>query len=76
MEKSENGTNPKSRIKFGENLHFFFDSDRMVLHEIFYVEFWKANDIMNMDQNDIYGNWESGLNFSKYDNASTSSKRK
>ena len=24
---------------------------------------------MNMDQNDIYGNWESGLNFSKYDNA-------
>ena len=29
----------------------------------------RQNDIMNMDQNDIYGNWESGLNFSKYDNA-------
>ena len=24
---------------------------------------------MNMDQNDIYGNWESGLNFNKYENA-------
>ena len=29
----------------------------------------RQNDIMNMDQNDIYGNWESGLNFSKYENA-------
>lgn len=29
----------------------------------------RQNDIMNMDQNDIYGNWESGLNFSKYDKA-------
>ena len=28
----------------------------------------RQNDIMNMDQNDIYSNWESGLNFGKYDN--------
>tara|TARA_B100000683_G_scaffold266900_1_gene299838 strand:+ start:115 stop:3063 length:2949 start_codon:yes stop_codon:yes gene_type:complete len=66
-----NGTDPNSRIKFGENLHFFFDYQIGWSYMRYFM--WnfagRQNDIMNMDQNDIYGNWESGLNFSKYDNA-------
>ena len=66
-----NGTDPNSRIKFGENLHFFFDYQIGWSYLRYFM--WnfagRQNDIMNMDQNDIYGNWESGLNFSKYDNA-------
>lgn len=66
-----NNTNPNSRIKFGENLHFFFDYQIGWSYLRYFM--WnfagRQNDVMNMDQNDIYGNWESGLNFSKYDNA-------
>ena len=66
-----NGTDPNSRIKFGENLHFFFDYQIGWSYLRYFM--WnfagRQNDIMNMDQNDIYGNWESGLSFGKYENA-------
>ena len=66
-----NGKDPNSRIKFGENIHFFFDYQIGWSYLRYFM--WnftgRQNDIMNMDQNDIYGNWESGLNFSKYENA-------
>ena len=66
-----NGKNPKSRIKFGENLHFFFDYQIGWSYMRYFM--WnfagRQNDVMSMDQNDVYGNWESGIDFSKYDNA-------
>ena len=65
-----NGTDPNSRINFGENLHFFIDYQIgwSYLRYFLWNFVGRQNDIMNMDQNDIYGNWESGLNFNKYEN--------
>jgi len=66
-----NGKNPKSRIKFGENLHFFFDYQIGWSYMRYFM--WnfagRQNDVMSMDQNDVYGNWESGISFSEYENA-------
>ena len=69
--RRSNGTDPNSRINFGENLHFFIDYQIgwSYLRYFMWNFVGRQNDIMNMDQNDIYGNWESGLNFSKYENA-------
>ena len=62
-----NGKNPNSRIKFGENLHFFFDYQIGWSYMRYFL--WnfagRQNDIMNMDQNDVYGNWESGIGYSE-----------
>jgi len=69
--RKANGKNPDSRIKFGENLKFFFDYQIGWSYMRYFM--WnfagRQNDIMNMDQNDVYGNWESGINTTKYDDA-------
>tara|TARA_B100000902_G_scaffold277742_3_gene263571 strand:- start:6601 stop:9561 length:2961 start_codon:yes stop_codon:yes gene_type:complete len=61
-----NGKNPNSRITFGENLRFFIDYQ--IGWSYFRYFMWnftgRQNDIMNMDQNDVYGNWESGIGYS------------
>ena len=69
--RQTNGYDPNSRIKFGENIHFFIDYQIGWSYMRYFM--WnfagRQNDIMSMDQNDVNGNWESGINFSQYDNA-------
>ena len=69
--RKANGKNPNSRIGFGENLKFFFDYqiDWSYMRYFMWNFAGRQNDIMNMDQNDVYGNWESGINTTKYDDA-------
>ncbi len=69
--RNANGYDPNSRIKFGENIHFFIDYQIGWSYMRYFM--WnfagRQNDIMSMDQNDIYGNWESGINTSQYTEA-------
>ena len=69
--RNANGYDPNSRIKFGENIHFFIDYQIGWSYMRYFM--WnfagRQNDIMSMDQNDIYGNWESGINTSQYSEA-------
>ena len=69
--RNANGYDPNSRIKFGENIHFFLDYQIGWSYMRYFM--WnfagRQNDIMSMDQNDIYGNWESGINTSQYTEA-------
>ena len=66
-----NGKDPNVKITFGENLKFFFDYQIGWSYMRYFM--WnfagRQNDIMNMDQNDVYGNWESGINTTKYNDA-------
>ena len=69
--RNANGYDPNSRIKFGENIHFFIDYQIGWSYMRYFM--WnfagRQNDYMSMDQNDIYGNWESGINTSQYSEA-------
>jgi hypothetical protein len=69
--RNANGYDPNSRIKFGENIHFFIDYQIGWSYMRYFM--WnfagRQNDIMSMDQNDIYGNWESGIKTSQYTEA-------
>ena len=69
--RKSNGKDPNSRINFAENLQFFFDYQIGWSYVRYFM--WnfagRQNDIMNMDQNPVYGNWESGINISKYKDA-------
>jgi FKBP-type peptidyl-prolyl cis-trans isomerase len=64
--RKSHGKNPKSKIKFSENLHFFFDYQIGWSYMRYFM--WnfagRQNDVRNMDGNSVYGNWESGVGYS------------
>ena len=63
--REAHGNKTNSKISFKENLHFFFDYQIGWSYMRYFM--WnfagRQNDIQSMDQNDIYGNWESGLSY-------------
>ena len=60
-------------IKFSDNLKFFFKYQVGWSYMRYFM--WnfagRQNDVANMNGNPVYGNWESGLNASEYENAPT-----
>ena len=56
----------KKNIKFSDNLKFFFKYQIGWSYMRYFM--WnfagRQNDVMNMDGNSIYGNWESGIGYS------------
>ncbi|MBT6815031.1 MAG: DUF2723 domain-containing protein, partial [Flavobacteriales bacterium] len=60
-----------ANITFSDNVKFFFKYQ--IGHSYLRYFMWnfagRQNDVMNMDGNPVYGNWESGLNTSQYKDA-------
>lgn len=58
-------------ITFSDNLNFFFKYQVGWSYMRYFM--WnfagRQNDVANMNGNPVYGNWESGLNASEYENA-------